>query len=103
MAKIKLTRLAKIDLTNIWNYTDDTWGSAQADRCLKDIEQQFQNLLLEPEKGKLRNEIRQDYRSIFTKKHVIFYRYHKSCIEIVRILYQRMDVNAHFPSLSGAA
>ena len=37
MAAYAFTRSAKEDLLDIWLYTQETWGEAQADRCQEDL------------------------------------------------------------------
>ncbi len=99
MAKFKLTPLAKTDLIDIWNYTDNTWGTNQADQYLKTIEQHLGKLVTDPQLGKSRDEVRYGYRSLLVNKHVVFYRYNKNTVEIIRILHQKMDVLTKFDDL----
>jgi len=91
----KLTRIADSDLTEIWHVTRDHWGVRQADKYLTELEACFTELTEHPELGRDRPEIKKGYRSIPKNRHLIFYRYHHKCIEIIRVLNQRMEIKNH--------
>jgi len=92
----RLTRIADEDLTNIWISSRKNWGMAQADKYLSELEACFISLVSHPKLGRQRPEIRLGYRSIPTNHHIIFYREQpQSCIEIIRILHERMEVRSH--------
>lgn len=90
-----LSPAADQDLVDIWTYSAQHWGKAQANQYLKDLEACFLSLLKSPTLGKQRPEIRQGYASICQHKHVIFYRVQHQTIEIARILHQRMGSKMH--------
>ena len=96
MAEFFLRPKARQDLEDIWNYTYDNWGEAQADSYIYDTGVAFQTLADKPERGRSCDDIREGYRMHYIGKHIIFYRATKKGIEIVRILHQRMDPNQHF-------
>jgi len=91
----QLTRIADNDLYEIWQDSYEQWGSRQADKYLNELESCFIELSQHPELGRTRPEIRQGYRSIPKNKHLIFYRQYRGHIEIIRVLHQRMEINAH--------
>ncbi len=93
MARYRLTPKADRDLTQIWRYTNENWGKAQANEHLQLLESRFLMLLRHPKSGRARDEVRRGYRSLPVENHVIFYRVIDNDIEIVRILHQRMEVN----------
>jgi len=88
----RLTRIADQDLTEIWMNSRENWGMTQADKYLSELETCFIELASHPGLGKHRPEIRSGYHSIPKNHHIIFYRQQQECIEIIRILHQRMDM-----------
>ncbi len=93
----RLTPAADQDITEIWQYTSETWGISQANKYLDQIEQCLKGLVEQPELGNRRDEIRKGYRSFLCGHHLVFYRENsKQQIEVVRLLHERMDYHAHF-------
>ena len=90
-----LTPAAKADLREIWLYTLENWGEAQADRYLFQLEECCERLVEHPELGRPRDELRRGYRSLLEGSHLIIYRYHLDRIEIIRVLHRRMDPERH--------
>ena len=95
MAEYRLTPAARSDIRSIWAYTDDEWGSAQADRYLGQIEETLELLVRNPTLGRPRDEVRAGFRSHSAGRHMIFYRMAGGDIEIARILHQRMNARLH--------
>ena len=83
MARYRLTPKADRDLMQIWRYTNEKWGKAQANEYLQLLENRFLMLLRHPKSGRARDEIRRGYRSLPVENHVIFYRVIDNDIEIV--------------------
>jgi len=92
----RLSRIADQDLTGIWNKTCEHRSARQADKYLSELEASFIELTSYPELGKQRPEIRIGYRSLPKNHHLIFYRHYQGCIEIIRVLHERMDIKTHF-------
>lgn len=89
----RITKAAINDLENIWTYTFEKWSIIQADR--------YYNLLIDEIKfiadhfttGKSMEHIREGYRSVKVKSHLIFYRKDADgIVEVIRILHERMDI-----------
>lgn len=91
MFEIVKTPLAETDLENIWAYSFQTWGEAQADRYLEQLELGVRRLLDNPNLGKARENIRAGYHSIQINRHIVYYRMQGQQVEIVRVLHERMD------------
>ena len=91
MFELTKSHQAEDDLIDIWESTYRTWGEAQAERYLDDIEAAMVNLARNPNIGKAREAIRPGYRSWQVKRHVIFYRTIDETLFIVRVLHDRMD------------
>lgn len=93
MAKFKLTKNAVKDLSDIWNYTVETWSESQADKYYKLIINACTIIAKKPQIGKVYPEIYPDLKGKLTSKHLIFYReMEDQSIEIIRILDERMDL-----------
>ncbi len=90
MARLRFSRRAEADLLGIGGYTLHTWGEAQADRYLRELESCGQMLADNPALGRPCDDIRPGLRRMEHGKHVVFYRREKSGILVVRILHQRM-------------
>ena len=95
MAGYVLTPLARADLQDIWNYTVERWGWAQAERYMREIQETVALLASSPGLGRSCDEIRAGYFKFPAGTHVIYFRRRNSKTEIVRILHQRMDVERH--------
>lgn len=90
MPVYRLSRLARLDLLEIADYTVDTWGEAQAQHYLDGIANCLDTLQEKPLMGRPCDAIRTGYRRIEYKKHAIFYRVEDGDLFISRILHQRM-------------
>ena len=91
MHKLHKQALAQQDLINIWLYTYETWGEAQADQYFDELDSGLKTLCRNPVIGKNRDSIRDGYRSFQINRHVVFYKVASSTIQIVRVLHERMD------------
>lgn len=91
-----LAKAAQDDLREIKGYTRINWGEKQAQLYLSQIRECLENLVINPELGKARDDIHQGLRSIAIEKHIVFYRIGKTRIEVARILHGRMDVVSRF-------
>ena len=95
MAKYYFTKKAILDLTEIWEYTVETWSETQADKYYHLLIDACNSVAKNPKKGKSYFEI---YPYLFGKKiskHIIFYRIiDSSTIEITRILQEEMDLKS---------
>ena len=93
MAKFKFTNNAVKDLTDIWNYTVESWSESQADKYYKLILNSCSAIAKKPQIGKAYPEIYPDLKGKLSSKHIIFYRIlEDETIEITRILLERMDL-----------
>ena len=90
MSNYVLTNRALKDLSDIWNYTYDTWSEIQADKYYNDILKECSQLSKNPTSGKDYSNLIDDLRGAKINKHIIFFR-RQNEIEIERILHERMD------------
>jgi toxin ParE1/3/4 len=90
VAAFRFTRRAEADLLSIGLYTLRTWGEAQADRYLRQLEACCKRLAANPELGRRCDQIRSGLRRREQGKHVVFYRETAEGVLISRILHQSM-------------
>ncbi len=95
MAGFRFSRRAEADLLSIADYTLRTWGSAQADRYLGDLEACCQMLADNAALGRLCDEVRPGLRRLGHGRHVVFYRQEPGGVLVCRILHQRMLPDRH--------
>lgn len=84
---------AREDLKQIWRYTCQTWGEAQADRYLDDLGLTIERLAKNPALGSAREHVRPGYRAMLCGHHLIYYTVQTNAIRIVRVLHERVDVD----------
>lgn len=91
--QIKISKKAKNDLTNIWEYTFKKWSLQQADKYYDILVEGINTISREPNIGKNYEKIRNGYQGFQVKSHIIFYRVpDENNIEIIRVLHERMDI-----------
>lgn len=96
MAKFYLTNKAVEDLSDIWNYTVETWSENQAEIYYSLLVDSFQELANKPSLGKSYEVVERNVLGFKTGQHVIFYQIvSKQEIEIVRVLHGMMDMKNH--------
>jgi toxin ParE1/3/4 len=91
----RLSRRAREDLVEIWDYSTRRWGIDQAEPYLREIQAGIKILLETPRLGQGCDEIRLGYRRYRIGSHILFYRIANDGIDIVRILHASMDVERH--------
>jgi toxin ParE1/3/4 len=92
----ELSLPADQDLEEIFDYTEEEFGSDQAAKYLTELQDVFEQLVENPELGRERNEIKQGLRSFTKDAHVVFYRILSKHIRIVRVLHGSRDLPKHF-------
>lgn len=82
-----------MDLTEIWNYTVDTWSESQADKYYYELLNFCQILAENPENGRKYIELIPDLKGAKINRHIIFYRkISDNVIEVERVLHEQMDL-----------
>ena len=92
MSDYLLSPEAISDLQDIYLFTVDEWGEAQAEKYLNEIYVVFERLVQNAGIGRLRAELGEELRSIPTGAHVIFFHPLQSDVAIVRVLHGARDV-----------
>jgi toxin ParE1/3/4 len=95
MSRTVLTPRAKADLDENWDYTEENWGSEQAERYIRLIGAAIQTVAASPKLAKACHHIREGYRKYPAGSHIIFFRVVDGGIDVVRILHRRMDFERH--------
>lgn len=93
MTRYRLSRRAKADLDEIWDYSLDRWGDQQAAAYQRQIYTAIGMIAERPDLGWADSNLRPGYRRRPAGSHVIFYRV-GGMVEIVRILHQSMDAKS---------
>ena len=95
MRRLVVSERAEEDLREIWIYSFKTWGEAQADRYLDELDAGLQECGSEPERGKQRDEVRPGYWSLLIGRQVAFYTFTDDEVLVQRVLHSSMDPNLH--------
>jgi toxin ParE1/3/4 len=95
MTRYRLTPKARADLSHIWHNTQETWGSDQAERYLREIEQALERLGENPALALNSDHIRKGYLRFRVASHVLFFKRRDTIIEVMRILHGRQDFTRH--------
>ena len=94
MNNVSYSPLAQQDISDIWDYTVETWGLDQADRYTDDIEATCDHLASGTKRGR-EVDIRAGYLKYLVGKHFVFFRHADTGIHVIRILHQSMDTDLH--------
>jgi len=94
MKTVVFSPLAERDLAEIWDCSAEYWSIQQADRYLDDIRDACRALAMGIRQGRS-VDVRPDYLKYLAGEHMIYFRDQGTCLEIIRILHGRMDVNRH--------
>ena len=96
MRRLHYSPAAQNDLDIIYDYTLENWGIVRAEHYVRELHEACCELANGHIKGQSVDFVRQGYFKKFIGSHVVFYKYPTPHImEVVRILHQRMDVEAH--------
>jgi len=92
-----ISKRAEKDLQEIWRWSCEQFGEAQADRYLDELDGGIRACGSDPEDGKQRDDVRPGYRSKLVRKHVVFYTVSGDNVLIQRVLHGSMDPPRHIP------
>lgn len=91
-----LSLLARKDLSNIWEYTLEHWSSELADKYIRLIMDGPYRICKDPYSGKDYSGVREGYKGIKVKSHIVFYQIEKeNKLLIARVLHQKMDMSTN--------
>lgn len=95
MNSYRLSPAAQRDLDEIFNYSFQQWGTAQAVDYIDILEAACSELAETPSQGQDCNYIRPGYRRRHVERHAIYYRIEPFGVAIIRILHHRQDILRH--------
>lgn len=95
MSRVILSPRAKLDLSEIWDYTFLQWNVEQAEKYVRDLWSAMENAASDPTKSVDIGDVRRGYRKSRAGSHVIFFKFNDNGIDVMRILHQRMDFERH--------
>lgn len=95
MTEIIINPKAEIDLENIFIYSIENWGLAQATKYRYEFEDAFNDIQENPMIGFAIDEVRENYRLYHFKRHLVIYRVSHSAIIVIRVLGDEMDIDRH--------
>jgi toxin ParE1/3/4 len=95
MAKYYLTNKAVDDLSEIWDYTIETWSEMQAEKYYDLLMASCDDLANNPKLGRNYDIVTKGILGFKSGEHIIFYSIiSKNEIEIARILHGMMDLKS---------
>ena len=94
MVTYKLLPEAEKDLESIWHHTASEWGITQAMQYIDGLNEAFVLLTENPSINRLLTEFKPAIRIHPIKKHLIVYISDEKPLIIVRVLHERMNINA---------
>jgi toxin ParE1/3/4 len=97
MRVLLISARAEADLREIWRFSYERFGEAQADCYVDELEKGLRECGAEPEQGKPREDVRPGYWSRLVRKHVVFYTFSDPEILVQRVLHGSMDPTLHLP------
>ncbi|MCC5886330.1 MAG: type II toxin-antitoxin system RelE/ParE family toxin [Gammaproteobacteria bacterium] len=92
-----LSAEADQDIGDLFDFSVQTFGSAQAAEYLLSLEDCLLRLIDNPALGRERPEIRAGLRSVALASHVIFYRIDAPSVRVVGVLHGSRDLPRQFP------
>jgi len=95
MLDLLLTPKAEQDLSEIYEYTFETWGISQADKYQDELYQAMQAILINSHIGKTYPYSERQYRILQINRHLIFYRIEKNKCIVVTVLHDRVNIKTH--------
>ena len=82
---------AESDIDDILAYTLINWGERQLSEYKKILEAALKAIEKNPKVGRIRDDLRREYRSYHFGKHLIFFRIEGTTVFISRVLHERRD------------
>ncbi len=95
MLRIHKHALAEQDIIDIWQYSFENWGEAQADKYHDQLSDAISLIAENPAIGIACDVVRKGYRKHHINRHLIMYRVNKGTLHIIRILGDSMDYESH--------
>ncbi len=94
MKVFRFSPRAAADIDKIWDYTAEQWSVDQAELYTDELRDACLAIAQQIRVGS-RTSIRSDTYKLRCSAHIIYYRTTPNCIEIIRILHGKQDVERH--------
>jgi toxin ParE1/3/4 len=91
VSRFVLSPRARADIEEIWDYTAERWGVAQAETYIRQIQTAIETVAASPRLARSCDDVRPGYWRYPASSHIIFFRLIRDGIDIARILHRRMD------------
>ena len=95
MKNLVLTNRAREELRDIYHYTLETFGLAQADRYHEQLLQSFKLLRQFPELGRPKDHLRTGLRLYASGRHQILYSYNTDSIQIEGLPHDSRELDSY--------
>jgi toxin ParE1/3/4 len=89
--QIVLRPEARRDLAQIWSYTEERWGTEQAEHYTNQLRAKIEVIAKHPDRGTDCDELYSALRRTRAGSHLIYYLADEDTFDIVRILHERRD------------
>ncbi|MQT12611.1 type II toxin-antitoxin system RelE/ParE family toxin [Segnochrobactrum spirostomi] len=95
MRRLLLSAAARRDLRSIVVYTREVWGTSQAERYRRMLEDAFERLRSDEHPGCSRPDLGAGRSSLRAGRHVVVFRIDGGVVRIVRVLHVSMVPRRH--------
>jgi len=90
---LKISKAARLDLKDTFQYSRRQWGDKKTDQYLHSIKEQMVLITLNSVMGVNRPELQNGMHSLVIESHIVFYTVDLLHTNIVRVLHHRQDPN----------
>ena len=90
---LKISKAARLDLKDIFQYSQRQWGDNKADQYLDSIKEQMVLITRNSDMGINRPELQTGMHSLVIQSHIVFYTVDLLHINIIRVIHHRQDPN----------
>jgi len=92
----RLSPLARQDFKEVLKYTRGRWGAEQKEKYKNLLDASINRIAEFPRLGKPLKGLPEWSLAYYAGRHVIVYQVRETHLEIIRILYDGMDIKRHF-------
>ena len=95
MKVVAFSPAAEADISEIWDYSADMWGTDQADNYIDAIRDTCYSLARGTKHGRPA-DVLPDFQKYLCGSHVVYFLDHPDHLDVIRILHQQQDAGRHF-------
>ncbi len=93
--KLRISAKAQRDLEDIWTYSVSAFGESQTVAYVGQVRAALDLLLTNPRLARSADDVRPALRKFTVGSHVLYVRFDRTSLRLVRILHGRMDPRRH--------